>query len=199
MADANPCITQSSKKKKKQAWKVSTSPDTNPSANNPFLSLQPYASVTLWKPVKRPSSSKDAKPAATTKPVLTVNTSDYTTLVMSPVSSPEPVYNNTEYSFSNIEVDSPASAPRDQVQKILDAEDLVLVQEPTVTDACSFQEALANALAQCTSPLFFEENIGHSFLIESSINYQASTGVNTLPEWPTTPAALGTAPDTLQL
>ena len=98
-----------------------------------------------------------------------------------------------------MKVDNPASAPQDQVQQLLDAEDLVPVQEPTITDACSFQEALANALAQCTSPLFFEENIGHSFLIESSINYRAHTGVNALPEWPTTPAALSTAPDTPQL
>ena len=41
--------------------------------------------------------------------------------------------------------------------------------------------------------------MGHSFLIESSINYQAHTGVSALPEWPATPAALGTTPDTLQL
>ena len=41
--------------------------------------------------------------------------------------------------------------------------------------------------------------MGHSFLIESSINYQARTGVSALPEWPTTPAALGTASDILQL
>ena len=40
---------------------------------------------------------------------------------------------------------------------------------------------------------------GLSFLIESSINYQARTGINALAECPTTPAALGTAPDTLQL
>ena len=98
-----------------------------------------------------------------------------------------------------MEVTSPTNAPRDQVQQLLDAEDLVPVHEPTVIDVCSFQEALANTLAQCTSPLFFEENVGHSFLIESSINYQARTGVGALPKWPITPAALGTAPDTLQL
>ena len=81
-----------------------------------------------------------------------------------------------------MDVDSPASAPREQVQQLLDAEDLVHVHKPTVIDVCSFQEALANALAQCTSALFFEENVEHSFLIESSINYQARTGVSALPE-----------------
>ena len=98
-----------------------------------------------------------------------------------------------------MEIDSPASASLDQVQQRLDAEDIVPVQEPTIIDVCSFQEALANTLAQCTSPVFFEENIEHSFLIESSINYQARTGLNALLEWPPTSAALGTAPDTLQL
>ena len=98
-----------------------------------------------------------------------------------------------------MEEDSSTGAPQDQVQQLLAAEDLVPVQEPTVIDVCSFQEALTNVLAHCASPLFFEENIGHSFLIKSSINYQARSGVNALPEWPTTPAALGTTPDTLQL
>ena len=58
---------------------------------------------------------------------------------------------------------------------------------------------VVNALAQCTSALSFEENVSHSFLIESCIDYQARTGVNILSKWPTIPAALGTAPDTLQL
>ena len=76
-----------------------------------------------------------------------------------------------------MEVDSPTSGPRDQVQQLLAAEDLVLVQDPTIIGVCSFQEPLANALAQCTSSVFFEKNIGHSFLIESSINYPARTGL----------------------
>ena len=82
---------------------------------------------------------------------------------------------------------------------LLAAEDLFPVQEPTIIDVCSFQEALANALAQCTSYIFFEENIRHSFLIESSINYQARTGLTALPEWPIIPVAPVTAVDTLQL
>ena len=98
-----------------------------------------------------------------------------------------------------MEEDSPTSGPRDQIQQLLAAEDLVQVQEPTIIDVRSFQEALADALAQCTSSVFFEENIGHIFLIESSINYQARTGLNVLPEWPTASAALVTAPDTFQL
>ena len=98
-----------------------------------------------------------------------------------------------------MEVDSRASVPQDQVQQLLDAEDLVPVHKPTVIDVCSFQEALANALAQCTFALFFEENVGHSFFIESSINYQVCAGISALPAWPTTRAALGTAPSTLQL
>ena len=98
-----------------------------------------------------------------------------------------------------MEATSPISAPRDQVQQLLDAEVLVPVHKPNVIDACSFHEALANALVQCTPPLFFDKNVGHRFLIEFSINYQAHTGVNAIPEWPTTPATLGTAPNTLQL
>ena len=98
-----------------------------------------------------------------------------------------------------MEVNSPTSGPRDYVQQLLAARDLVPVQEPTIIDVCSFHEALANALAQYTSYMYFEENIGPSFLIESSINYQARTGLNALPKWPTVPAALVTAPDTLQL
>ena len=113
-------------------------------------------------------------------------------------SQPSPVLTTNEFTF-NIEVDTPISAPQDQVQQLLDAEDLVPVHKPTVMDVCSFQEALANALAQSASALFFEENVGHSFLIESYIDYQAHTGVNVLSKWPTTSAALGTAPETPQL
>ena len=47
--------------------------------------------------------------------------------------------------------------------------------------------------------MFFEENVGHSFLIKSLIDYQAHTGDTTLPNWPSTPSTLGTAPDTLEL
>ena len=105
MVDANPWITQSNKKKKKQARKVSTTPDTSPTTNSPFLSLQPYASITLQKPVKHPSSNEDAKPAATTKPALIVNTFDYTTPVATPEPSPVPVSNDNEYIFNNMEAD----------------------------------------------------------------------------------------------
>ena len=98
-----------------------------------------------------------------------------------------------------MEVDNPKVSPRDQVQQLLDAEDLVPVHKPTVIDVCSLQETLANVLAQDMSALFFEENFGHNFLIESHIDYQVYTDVNVLPKWPTMSAALGTAPDTLQL
>ena len=73
---------------------------------------------------------------------------------------------------------------------------MVPILEPTVIDVCTSQEALANAWTQCTSAMFFEENVGHSFLIESLIDYQACTGATVLPAWPSMPAALGTAPDT---
>ena len=56
-----------------------------------------------------------------------------------------------------------------------------------------------NALAQCISYMFFEENIGHSFLVESSINYQARTGLTVLLEWPIVPVAPVIAVDILQL
>ena len=148
----------------------------NPS---PFLSLQPYSSVTQRKPVRRQPTltstpeEKEREPATTasTGVPLIVSTVSTTYQYSTPVSPP--VVATNEYISTNMEVDSPASAPRDQVQQLLDTEDLVPVQEPTILDVCSFLEALANTLAQCTSPLFFEENIGHSFLVESSINYQA--------------------------
>ena len=134
MADANPWITQSSKKKKKEARKVSTTPgpssnpsETSPSETSPFLSLQLYSSVTLRKPRSIPST-EERKPAAKTKPDLTINTSAYTAPVASP--EPSPVLPFNEYTFNNMEVDSPTSAPRDQVQQFLDAEDLVPVLEP---------------------------------------------------------------------
>ena len=98
-----------------------------------------------------------------------------------------------------MEVNIPMSRPRDQIQQLLAAEDRVPVQEPTIIDVCFFQETLANALAQCTPYMFFEENISHSFLIKSSINYQARTGLNVLPEWPIALAAHVTATDTLHL
>ena len=47
--------------------------------------------------------------------------------------------------------------------------------------------------------MFYEENIGHSFLIEFSINYQARTGENVFPAWPIKPDKPATAVDTLQL
>ena len=62
-----------------------------------------------------------------------------------------------------MEVEQPTNGPRDWIQQLIAAEDLVLVQEPTIVDVCSFQEALANALAQCTPYMFFEEHINHSF------------------------------------
>ena len=137
-----------------------------------------------------------------TKTDLAVSTTAYTTPVptptMSPVSTSDATAPTNEYIFK-MEVDSPASAPQDQVQQLLDAEDLVPVHKPTVIDVCSFQEALVNALAQCRPTHFFEENVGLRFLNESSINYQARIGVNALLKWPATLAALCTVPDTLQL
>ena len=134
--------------------------------------------------------------ALTLKPDFTLTTtpSAYTTPVHTPV--PSPVATTSKYIF-NMESGSVPSTPKDQVQKLLDAEDLIPVLEPTVIDVCTFQEALANALAQCTSAMFFEENVIHSFLIESLINYQACTGATMLPEWLSIPAVLSTAPDTL--
>ena len=96
-------------------------------------------------------------------------------------------------------MDTEKPGSRDQIKQLLTTEDLVPVREPTIIDVCTFQEALANALAQCTSYMFYEENIGHSFLIESSINYQERTGESVFPEWPDKPSKPTTAGDTLQL
>ena len=170
-----------------------------------FLSLQPYYSVTLRKLVRKQlmltstPEEKEKKPATTATTDAPLIVSTVPALYQYSMSVLSSVVVTNEYIFTNIEVDSPTSSPRDQVQQLLDAEDLVSVLEPTAIDLCSFQEALANALAQCTSALFFEENLGHSFLIKSLINYQACISANVLPAWPSTPASLGMAPDTLQL
>ena len=82
MADTNPWITHSSKRKKKQAQKVSTTPgpssnpsETSPSETSPFLNLQPYSSVTLRKPRTAPTS--DVTTSLKAKTDLAVATTAY--------------------------------------------------------------------------------------------------------------------------
>ena len=163
-------------------------PATSKSVLLPFLCLQPYPLLTKHRqPIQKlettPEDKKPAKnPAAA--PI--------------PASMPATV---TDYHHNIMGSDSTSTTPPiDQVKKLLTMAELIPVTESTVVDVCTLQEAFTNALAKCTSPTLYEEDVGHSSLIKLVINYEAHTGASTaLPVWPPTPPALGTALNSLQL